>query len=158
MTLAKTNLTTRRKEEYHKKLILSVIETVHLEIGTEYEILPTGLQSSKRATKDNCVYVGTLEKQGNLIANDILLPEDEKGAGKRHFMIKYNKGKSKLEKQSYFLKDMGDGMGTFIRIEQPLRLKNSYIISFGDSHMMVNIENNLLTIRFVEGPKAEHKS
>jgi hypothetical protein len=53
---------------------------------------------------------------------------------------------------------MGDGMGTFIRIEQPLKLKNSYIVSFGDSHMIVNIENNLLTIRFVEGPKAEHKS
>lgn len=158
MTLGKTNLTTRRKEEHNKKLTLSVIETVHLEIGAEYEIIPTGLESSKRATKDNCVYAGTLEKQGNLIANDILLPEDEKGAGKRHFMIKYNKGKSYSEKQNYFLKDMGDGMGTFIRIEQPLKLKNSYIVSFGDSHMMVNIENNLLTIRFVEGPKAEHKS
>ncbi|OMJ66943.1 hypothetical protein SteCoe_36043 [Stentor coeruleus] len=153
MTIAKTNLTTRRKEEYQKKLIISVIETMHLVIGNEYEIFPTGLENSKRAIKDSCVYAGTLEKQGNLIVNDILLPEDEKGAGKRHFMIKYNK-----EKQNYFLKDMGDGMGTFIRIEQPLKLKNSYIVSFGDSHMMVNIENNLLTIRFVEGPKADHKS
>ena len=60
--------------------------------GQEYEIYPKGLKNSKRKSKDNCVYAGTLEKQRNLVINDILLSSEEKGTGKRHFMIKYNQG------------------------------------------------------------------
>ena len=53
---------------------------------------------------------------------------------------------------------MGEGMGTFVRLDQPLKLMNSCVISFGDSHMIINLENNLLTLRFIEGPKVDHKS
>ena len=63
-----------------------------MSVGQEYQITPEGLKSSKRRCKDNCVYAGSLEKQGNLAINDILLPAEEKGIGKKHFMIKYNKG------------------------------------------------------------------
>lgn len=52
---------------------------------------------------------------------------------------------------------MGEGMGTFIRIEKPIKLKNSYIISFGDSHMMITLENSMLSLRFIEGPKLDFK-
>ena len=47
-------------------------------------------------------------------------------------VIKYN-----LDDRSYYLRDLGDGSGTFVRIDTPLLLKHGYIISFGDSHMLV---------------------
>ena len=43
--------------------------------------------------------------------NDVILPKLE-GFGLRHFMIKYW-----LDKNGYFLKDLGEGSGTFIKIE-----------------------------------------
>lgn len=54
------------------------------------------------------------------------------GIGKRHMVIKYN-----LDNKSYYLRDLGDGSGTFIRLDNPLILKHGYIVSFGDSHMVV---------------------
>ena len=126
-------------------------------VGSEYEIYPHGLKCSKRNVKDGCVYAGSMEKHGRLIVNDIILSEKEKGIGKRHFMINYNKGRKHIDRGIYYLKDMGEGMGTFIRIDKPIKLKSSYIISFGDSHMVVQISNNVLSIRFIEGPKVDLK-
>jgi hypothetical protein len=77
------------------KLTLVVIDTVHMVVGTEFEISPHGLKFSKRTVKDGCVYAGSLEKQGRSIVNDLILPENEKGIGKRHFMINFNKGEVK---------------------------------------------------------------
>jgi hypothetical protein len=48
-------------------------------------------------------------------------------------IIKYN-----MLDQRYYMRDLGDGSGTFVRIDIPLVLKNGYIISYGDSHMTVN--------------------
>lgn len=126
-------------------------------IGTQYEILPHGLACAKRLVKDGCVYAGSTEKQGRLVINDIILSENEKGVGKRHFLIQYNKGRFYIEKASFFIKDMGEGLGTFIRIEKPIKLISAYIFSFGDSHMIVHIENTLLTLKFIEGPKVDFK-
>ena len=77
------------------KLSLTVIDTVHMVVGSEFEITPSGLKFSKRTVKDGCVYAGSLEKQGRAIVNDLILPENEKGIGRRHFMINYNKGEYK---------------------------------------------------------------
>lgn len=56
------------------------------------------------------------------------------GIGKRHMVIKYN-----TIDRKYYLRDLGDGSGTFVRIEntRDLILKHGFIISFGDSHMCV---------------------
>jgi hypothetical protein len=75
------------------KLTLIILDTVHMIVGAEYEITPQGLKSSKRSLKDGCVYAGSVERQGRVVLNDIILPEREKGVGKRHFMIQYNRGK-----------------------------------------------------------------
>jgi hypothetical protein len=43
-------------------------------------------------------------------------------------------------------------------VEQSLILKNGYIISFGDSHMVVTLQiNNNLEIKFIEGPKIDQQ-
>ena len=139
------------------KLSLIVIDSVKMIIGTQYEIFPYGLKSSQRNLKDGCVYAGSLEKTGNLKINDIILPESEKGIGKRHFMITFVKGSNYLDKSAYMIKDMGEGMGTFIRLDKPLRLQNNYIISFGESHVIVQIDNLQLNLRFIDGPRTEEK-
>lgn len=64
--------------------------------------------------------------------NDFVIPQTDAGIGKRHMIIKYN-----VDNKSYYLRDLGDGSGTFVRLDVPLILKHGYIISFADSHMVV---------------------
>ena len=88
--------------------------------------------------------------------NDYIVPQDEKGFGKRHFVIKFCP-----EKKCYLLKDLEDGTGTFIKISPKVALKNNSIISFGDIHFAVifppkDQENkNTMIIKFLEGPRAK---
>ncbi len=49
-------------------------------------------------------------------------------------MIKFSN-----EWNSYMLKDLGEGTGTFIRVERDFMLKNGHIVSFGENHMVVGI-------------------
>jgi pSer/pThr/pTyr-binding forkhead associated (FHA) protein len=91
--------------------------------------------------------------------NDIVLnQEDSNEIGKRHFCIKYNKGTT-----GYYLRDLGDGNGTFVRLDTPLLLKTGYIISFGDSHMFIQIvddyanDESKIDIKFLDGPKIDEK-
>ena len=139
------------------KLTLTVIDSAKMLIGSQYEIFPYGLKSSQRNLKDGCVYAGSLEKSGNLKINDIILPEEEKGVGKRHFMIQFVKGEKYIDKGAYMIKDMGEGMGTFIRLDNPLKLQNNFIISFGESHVIVQIDASQLHLRFIDGPRTEEK-
>lgn len=73
--------------------------------------------------------------------NDILLPKCE-GFGSWHFAIKYVP-----DKNHYILRDLGEGTGTFIKVQKQTILKNGHIISYGDSHMVVGIvlEKNFKT-------------
>jgi len=54
--------------------------------------------------------------------------------GQRHMVIKY----SPMD-QNYYLRDLGNGSGTFIRIDnkKELILYHGFIVSYGDSHMVV---------------------
>jgi hypothetical protein len=44
-----------------------------------------------------------------------------------------------MDDKKYYMRDLGDGSGTFIRVDNKmdLVLKHGFIISFGDSHMVV---------------------
>ena len=63
------------------------------------------------------------------------------GIGKRHMVIKYNQ----MDKK-YYLRDLGDGSGTFIRVDnqKDLILKHGFIVSFGDSHMVVQFSSEIM--------------
>lgn len=72
-------------------------------------------------------------------------------------VIKYN-----IDNKCYYLRDLGDGSGTFIRLDNPLIMKHGYIISFGDSHMVVQIQNEYtdrlhskIHLKFLDGPKTD---
>ena len=43
-----------------------------------------------------------------------------------------------MKDKSYYIRDLGKGSGTFVRLDVPLVLKNGFIISFGTSHLTVN--------------------
>ena len=139
------------------KLSLIVIDSVEMIVGTQYDIYPYGLKASQRNLKDGCVYAGSVEKSSNSRVNDIVLPEKEKGVGKRHFMIQFIKGKNYKDNGAYMIKDLGEGMGTFIRLDKPLKLQNNFIVSFGESHVIVQVENSSLVLRFIDGPRNEEK-
>lgn len=58
-------------------------------------------------------------------------------------MIKYSRDDKK-----YYLRDLGDGSGTFVRIDNSsdLILKHGFIISFGDSHMVVQLSSDIVDV------------
>ena len=133
------------------KLRLVIIDSQQLEIGKEYEIYSDGIKGHKTGVKDGCVYAGCEPD-----INDIILSATEKGVGNKHFMIQYDK----KFKNKYAIRDLGEGMGTFVRIDSKLYLQSNYIISFGDSHMIILIstgENPKITLKFIDGPKLEQK-
>ena len=85
--------------------------------------------------------------------NDYNFPEGETGIGNRHFYIRYS-----FEEKKYYLKDLSDGSGTFIKIQCPLQLATGYIISFGDNHMTMSIDDKKqLTVKFLEGIRTNEK-
>jgi len=127
-------------------------------LGTQLIINAQGLVASPRKKKDGCTIIGSQEPNaitGEHYNDFVIKNEEEKeplpsnqttleqdmqgqnslgGIGKRHMVIKYNE----LDKK-YYLRDLGDGSGTFIRIDnqKDLILKHGFIVSYGDSHMVV---------------------
>lgn len=102
--------------------------------------------------KDNVTYFGQTAVDMDL--NDFNFPLEEKGIGKRHFMIKYHD-----ETKKYYIKDLAEGSGTFIKITRSLKLESGHIISFGDTHMTVSIEKEIdqIILKFLEGIRANEK-
>jgi hypothetical protein len=52
---------------------------------------------------------------------------------------------------------LGDGTGTFVKVVQPLQLKDGYIVSFGESHMAISISQDIIKFKFLEGPKCDQE-
>jgi len=117
-----------------------------------------GLVGSQRKKKDGCTIIGSLEQNpltGEFF-NDFVIPNQDAdnesdnnnaaggnsagGIGKRHMVIKFNT----LDKQ-YYLRDLGDGSGTFVRVDnhKDLILKHGFIVSYGDSHMVVQLASEI---------------
>ena len=77
-------------------------------------------------------------------------------------VIKYQE----LDKK-YYLRDLGDGSGTFIRVDnqKDLILKHGFIVSYGDSHMVVQFSSEIhpttqqvvskITFKYLDGPKID---
>lgn len=65
--------------------------------------------------------------------NHIVLKNDE-AIGRCHFRVRFCPYRNK-----YLIKDMGDGSGTFIRIEEPTVLQSGTVICVGESHIIVGL-------------------
>jgi pSer/pThr/pTyr-binding forkhead associated (FHA) protein len=128
-------------------LKLEVLDSQSLEIGSIFLIDSEGLRGGSRA-KDSSVLIGSDS------SNDIVLSSHEKGVGGRHLMLKFDV----CHKNCFGIRDLGEGMGTFIRLDKRLSLKCNNIISFGDSHMIVLIDysdGSRITLKFIDGPRKD---
>ena len=109
----------------------SIINKINIEID------PLGYSNSKRK-KDGLTYFGYAQK-GKENGLDIILEPvdneitDEKYFG-RHFQIKFNP-----EDLNYYLKDLGHGFGTFIKILDWIEIKNNYLLNIGDNYLVFSI-------------------
>lgn len=57
--------------------------------------------------------------------NDFVISNIDTGIGKRHMVIKYN-----LDNRSYYLRDLGDGSGTFVRLDVPLVIQILFLTNW----------------------------
>ena len=109
------------------------------------------MESSDRTSKDGFVYFGckkhNSKHQGGKreIVNDFVIPSKDKETEKRHrgrhLQIEYN-----LEKTNYFIKDLGIGFGAFVRLDNPLELKDNHLLNMGESFIIVNLINEKFSV------------
>jgi len=84
--------------------------------NTTLQINACGLIGSKRNKSDGCTIIGSQEaNQSGEVFNDFVISSMDTGIGKRHMVIKYN-----MDNRNYYLRDLGDGSGTFVRLDVPL--------------------------------------
>ena len=134
------------KEVYHKSKMLILELTSNNSNSNNndntikkiiIEIDPLGYSNSKRK-KDGLTYFGYAQK-GQENGLDIILEPidneitDNKYFGK-HFQIKFNP-----EDLNYYLKDLGHGFGTFIKILDWIEIKNNYLLNIGDNYLVFSI-------------------
>ena len=110
-------------------------------IKKSIEITPLGYNESKRK-KDGITFFG-YQKEGekeeeeeeidiriNPIDGENL---DDKFYGK-HFQIKFNP-----EDLNYYLRDLGHGFGTFIRINDWIEIKNNFLLNIGENYLIFSV-------------------
>ena len=52
----------------------------------------------------------------------------------KHFQIKYNK-----KDDEYYLKDLGHGFGTFVKIINWIEIKNNFLLSIGENYIVITL-------------------
>ena len=117
------------------------------------EINPLGYSKSKRK-KDGITFFG-YQKGGNnneeendkidFIINPLDNEFDDKYFGK-HFQIKFNPND-----KEYYLKDLGHGFGTFIKIIDWVEIKNNFLLNIGENYLVfsIGIENENINENYI---------
>ena len=123
-----------KNEKNQKTLDIEIVESPSLTVGTIIKMTPEGLVNSKRNIHDGHAFFGSYSGQDQYQINDFNFPIEEKGFGKRHFVIQYDE-----TKDSYFLKDLSDGTGTFIKVNDQLPIVENIILSFNNVHLAIMV-------------------
>ena len=145
-----------KENKKYTKLDLEVINSWNLPKGLKLHIKKDKLENSLRNANDGKIYFGyenDLENSNNEEPkiDYLLMPKDsefnEKFIG-IHFMIKYDEDEYK-----YYIKDLGSGYGTFIKLINPLRIINNLLINVGDTFIVFSLkeENENLTLKLFTG-------
>ena len=121
---------------------------IKTKLKTNLEITPLGYSESTRK-KDGITYFGYEKNKDDIdiIINPIEEENiDDKFLGK-HFQIKFNP-----EDLNYYLKDLGHGYGTFIRINDWVEIKNNLLLNIGENYLIFSLvneenDNNVLNIK-----------
>jgi len=141
---------------------LVVVESNIIPVGKEFLVNSKGLETTERKKPNGAVHIGRskLAKETREFLNDIVL--DDYLIGEKHSIIKYNPNLKR-----YYLKDQGDGSGTFLKVQAPTKVANGTVLSLCDFHLLVEIskskyinrfstqdlDQEFLILKFLDGPK-----
>jgi len=118
-----------------KKLILEIMSSDETEKFITIEINPYGYVNSKRIKKDGITYFGYDTGEGQYQVDFIMKSNDnyyyDDAFNGRHFMIKFNPNDL-----NYYLKDLGRGFGTFIKIQEWTELVNNLLLNIGENYIV----------------------
>ena len=125
-------------------LDLEVINSWNLPKGLKIHITKDHLENSLRNMNDGKIYFGFQkdlnESEERPYIDYLLLPKDieydEKFIGV-HFQIKYDENNFK-----YYIKDLGSGYGTFVKLIEPMKIKNNLLINIGETFIVFSINEN----------------
>ncbi len=128
----------------YTSLDLEVINSWNLPKGLKLHINKDHLDNSLRNGKDGKIYFG-YQKDLNILNEKpyidyLLLPKDNDYDSKFigiHFQIRYDKNNYK-----YYIKDLGSGYGTFIKLVESLKIKNNLLINIGDTFIVFSFKEN----------------
>ena len=154
----KENLIEKNEKESEKEklcLDLEILNSWNLPIGLQLHIDQYGLKNSIRNEKDSITYFGyqTEEELNTNVYIDYLLgPKDqeydEQFMGK-HFQIRYDWNTKK-----YYIKDLGNGFGTFIKLINETKIKDNLLINIGETYIVFSFSDeneNELMIKLFTG-------
>ena len=132
------------------KLLLEVKDSPSIQTGKVFHLTPAGLLHSPRQDTGGKIIIGR-----DTTECDIVLSRDT-DIGSRHCAIEFSP-----KERAFCLKDLGDGNGTFIRIERKEAIHHGDVVNFGESHARVMVEDRasicVLTLQFYEGPLAQQE-
>ena len=126
------------KAIYYAKILNISILNPDIKLRT-IVINALGCENSLRNCKDGVTFFGSKKKEisSGQIINDVVLPFVSKDLAKnyrgKHFQIFYE-----LSKDSYYIKDLKLGFGTFYKLTKQYELKHSTLFLLGDSFILVN--------------------
>ena len=139
-------------------LDLEVINSWNLPKGLKLHINKDHLENSLRNENDGKIYFG-FQKDINILNEKpyidyLLQPKDNDYDNKFigiHFEIRYDENNFK-----YYIKDLGSGYGTFIKLIEPLKIKNNLLINIGDTFIVFSFkegedQNNILVLKIFTG-------
>jgi hypothetical protein len=119
-----------------KKLILEIMSNKTSDNFISIEIDPYGYIDSKREKKDGITYFGYQNGDWGVDYqfqnSDNYLYEDNFNG--KHFMIKFNP-----DDLNYYIKDLGRGFGTFIKIQEWTELKNNLLLNIGENYIVFSL-------------------
>ena len=128
------------------KLEIEIINSLSENTNSTIEINSLGMaQGSKRKAKDGITYFGLIDEDNSYIdtnnnnnqdvdyiinTNEIINEENNNLLG-RHFRIRFD-----INTMKYYIKDLGRGFGTFKKIINKAKIKDSYLLNIGNSYIV----------------------
>ena len=148
-----------KKEKENNTLDLEILNSWNLPIGLQLHLDEFGLKNSIRNKGDGFTYFGfqTEESLNSEPYIDYLLgPKDqeydEQFIGK-HFQIRFDNDTKK-----YYIKDLGNGFGTFIKLINEEKIKDNLLINIGETYIVFSFNNdneNELIIKLFSGEEQQ---
>ena len=132
-----------KKESENNCLDLEILNSWNLPIGLQLHLDEFGLKNSIRNKGDGFTYFGFQTEESfnaNPYIDYLLGPKDqeydEQFIGK-HFQIRFDNDTKK-----FYIKDLGNGFGTFIKLINEEKIKDNLLINIGETYIVFSFNDN----------------